>query len=36
MGDRIKYKENHEIVKENDLKILQKAYEKKDLLNPVK
>ena len=31
----IKYKENYEIVEERDIKILKKAYDKKDLLNPV-
>tara|TARA_B100000035_G_scaffold70904_1_gene58288 strand:- start:29602 stop:30408 length:807 start_codon:yes stop_codon:yes gene_type:complete len=35
-GHKIKYKENYEIVEEKDIKILQKAFEKKDLVNPVK
>ena len=34
-GHKIKYKENYEIVEERDIKILQKAYDSKDLLNPV-
>lgn len=35
-GHRAIYKENYQIVVEKDLKFLQKAYEKKDLVNPVK